>query len=310
MGSLKEGFSILYDMELNNYLMTQMIAELNGQINSLGHKKNINQPYKEQNNVAMSDYTLPFLGVGGFLGAIIGAIVGFVDANSFIEYIFSPLEEGIKFALIFAAIGLAFGFFVGIICRKKKYAEIEKNYSSNCIDAEKRIKNDAIRVQNELKQKEILIHQRQALMTRKNEATQRLNKFYSIMNIDSKYRHIIPIGYMNEFVSLGISNKLEGVDGLYYLIRQELRMDQFQYTLDEISSKLDTIIDNQHRLYGELKNLNTKCDTLISATVKTAQLAAKNNQLLQQVVENTSITAYNSERIKAELRFQNYMMTY
>lgn len=37
--SLQEGISILYDMEINNYLMTRSIKQLNYRIDQLGHKK-------------------------------------------------------------------------------------------------------------------------------------------------------------------------------------------------------------------------------------------------------------------------------
>ena len=83
-----------------------------------------------------------------------------------------------------------------------------------------------------------------------------------------------------------------------------------QRSLEDISSKLDTIINNQHQLHKELVNLDYKCTTLIREAKKSAELSAKNNQLLQEAVVNTSISAYNSQRIKQELKYQNFMLTY
>jgi len=93
-------------------------------------------------------------------------------------------------------------------------------------------------------------------------------------------------------------------------VRRELREDAFYIKLDEISQKLDTIIDKTDRLYGEILNLNSQCETLIGETMKSAQIATDNNILLNEAVKNTEIAAYNSERIAAEQKYQSFMMTY
>ena len=109
---------------------------------------------------------------------------------------------------------------------------------------------------------------------------------------------------------LGIAHQLGGANGLYYLVRQEMRGDRLQYSLDEISRKLDDIISNQHQIYYEITDMNNKCSQLISQAEKSAEISAKNNQLLDAAVANTSIAAYNSQRVKEELRFQNFMYVY
>ena len=64
------------------------------------------------------------------------------------------------------------------------------------------------------------------------------------------------------------------------------------------------------RLHSEILNLNSQCERLVGATMKSAQIAADNNVLLSEAVKNTEIAAYNSERIAAEQRYQSFMMTY
>ena len=186
----------------------------------------------------------------------------------------------------------------------------KQRYDNWCKDYQHEVDKDRARVVREKKEKEILIQQRDSLIERKNAATMKLNRYYNTMGIDSKYRNLVPIGYMYEFMRLGIATRLEGANGLYYLVRQELRHDQLNATLDEISRKLDTIIDNQHELYYEISDMNQKCDRIIRGVKKSAEISAKNNQLLQDAVRNTSISAYNSERIKQELKFQNFMLLY
>ncbi|MBQ7574619.1 MAG: hypothetical protein IJT23_10220 [Clostridia bacterium] len=109
--------------------------------------------------------------------------------------------------------------------------------------------------------------------------------------------------FAHEFIRLGISRQLEGAQGLYYLIRKELRMDQMQRSLDDISRKLDEIIDNQREIYGEIVKMNNKCENMIQATLK----MSKN---LNNIEQNTAISAYNSERILKEEEYQTFFQTY
>lgn len=306
---LKKQVSILYDMELNNYLMNEMISRLDYEIDSLGKKKKILAPQKLNGD---KEIILTMVGTGAFYAAIIGAVGGLIYnfvvdegiLDMILGFFFYPLTWGTTGVVAGAVLGLIVGLILFVLDKKND----KKIYEEDCEEYENALEKDAIRVEREKKEKDILIRQRDLLVKRKNEATIKLKSFYSLSGIDSNYRNIVPIGYMNEFIRLGISNHLEGSDGLYYLIRQELRADQFQYTLDEISYKLDDIIDSQREIYGELRNINRRCDYLIDQTNKSVRLAAQNNSLLNDAVAQTRITAYNTERIAKETEFQNYML--
>lgn len=339
VAELKNGIAILYDMELNNYMLNRAINDLNQRISRLGIKKKIEKPTR--NTIVLTDeegrkhgsisyvkrHKFNFDDVidsGGLLSivaGIIGAVYGIIDTIISEEGIFDRVVGGIVmgiiYALIFAVIGFVGScivFFVKyFIASKKDTKSAEMDVEKALADEEVRYHNDVLlddlRVNEELQLRNILIKERDMLKRKQLDSLQKLYGFYNKMGIDSKYRNIIPIGYMNEFARLGIATKLEGSDGLYYLVRQELRNDQFQYSLDEISRKLDKIISNQHVLYSELLGIESKCDRIISETTKSAQLAVKNNQLLDTAVQNSSVAAYNSERIARELEFQNFMLS-
>lgn len=85
-----------------------------------------------------------------------------------------------------------------------------------------------------------------------------LNELYEKSGIGEDYRKLIPMRYMANFFNLGIARKLEGTDGLYYLVRQELRADQFNASLKEISAKMDTIIGRQSEIYRELRAIEAQ----------------------------------------------------
>lgn len=308
--TLQEGISILYDMELNNYLMTRSIRQLDYRIDQLGHKKTFRQPVKKTDVASVSENVIVALSLGGIAGAVVGAIYGLIIGDGFFYKLGEAIAGVINFGLLFGCIGAIIGLIRGVRHRSKDQQENDKQYLKECKIREQNIAKDQTRVNAELQEKKILIYQRNRLMSRRNEATEKLKQFYFTMGIDDRFCNLVPIGYMHEFIRLGIATKLEGADGLYYLILQELRHDQLQYTLEEISNKLDTIIDSQHTIYNELVAVNSKCDSIIRTTVQSAEIAAQNNQLLETAVQNTSLAAYNSERITKELAFQNFMLMY
>ena len=126
-----------------------------------------------------------------------------------------------------------------------------------------------------------------------------------MVGIDEKYRNIVPIGYMNEFLRLGIAARLEGADGLYYLIMKELRWEQLQLSLEDLSTKLETVIDNQKSIYYELSDINCRCSEMVQLAYQQADMAARRQQTLENIERNTACAAYNTERAAKEATYQN-----
>ena len=155
------------------------------------------------------------------------------------------------------------------------------------------------------------------LTSRRIHAEENLEKLYDAVGIDKDFRKLIPIGYMNDFARLGIATKLEGVDGLYYLVLQELRADCFQCTLNDISSKLDTLIDKQSMLYRAVVHIGAKVDSLaesieretmmvmnqIKSLDNVSEQLKNSNELSKRILDNSKVNAYNSDRITKELEY-------
>lgn len=290
LADLKQRISILYDMELNNYYMQQGIDRLEHNISKLGYRKIFDIPYKDEaktreNSCGMIScsttfflLTFLFLLLNNWGGAVVGGIIAL---------------------LLVVCI-------VYIISYSNKQKDVETNYMNECQNYNNLVKLDNHRVEQELKQKENLILQRDALLDKKIKSEELLLNFYNTMDIDRDFRYLIAVGYMNEFLQLGIATKLEGVDGLYYLIKRELRLDQFQYNLNEISTKFDTVIDQNSRIYGELCNINLSCMQMVQAVKQQAEEIARNNDLQQQAIVNLEISAYNQERINRELEYRRF----
>lgn len=312
----------LYDMEKNNYMMNQMVKEIDDTISKLGKSRNILMPKKELAPIN-GDYSckVNFTLIFGIVGLIIGFVIFGIDIRS---------GSGYRLQLFIPIIGAIVGVLVGIFIEKylknSKYLDaqqkLNEKYDNETKEYHNAVKEDKERVQAELVEIDFLKQQRINITKQKQLSSEKLNNFYIAMEIDKDYRQLISIGYMFDFMRLGIATKLEGADGLYYLIRKELRYDQMQATMDEISAKLDTIIDQNSMIYNELKKIESKCNTIVANTAQIARNVAqiatntdninsqlqKGNEKLNQIQKSTEISNYILERTRKEQEYQNYFI--
>ena len=297
---LKKGISILYDMELNNYLLIRMISKLDYEISCLGHKNRFSHPVKPTDSYIDGDMISCFIGGGLLLGAILGGATG--CSEGFINGIGGLIAGIIIGGIIGGIIGLA------VASANKENEDDKRNqeYEKQCREYERLVKNDERRVERELQKREALINIKNDLVHKRNLSGKKLKQFYNYMGIDEDYQYLIPIAYMKDFVRLGISDKLEGADGLYYLVRQELRWDQMQATLEDISQKLDKIIDKQSQIYSELCAMENKSNRLVESVESAFR---ENANLLESVKTSAELATYHSERTAKEAEYQSFLMT-
>ena len=308
---LQQGISILYDMEINNYYITRAIRSLDNEISRLGNRKTFRLPSRRKNQGTILGGAFVFAmwgaGIVAAIVTIVAIIEAFITSDGFFGLIFNLILSIIAGPLYGCVVGGIGGIVVGGI-----YGAIDKRLDKERIEdeyhkalAEHHIDKiaDDIRVESELRERQTLQRQRLILQQRLGESQKALAKFYNKIGIDENFRHIIPIGYMYEFSRLEIATQLEGNKGLYDRVREELKMDYICHKLEEISDKLDVIIDNQRELHGELVAMNQKCDRMVQMTLETVRNS-------ESIVCNTAVTAYNTERIQKELEYQNFMMLY
>jgi len=264
-----------------------------------------------------ADHGCAFSGavIGGIIVGVVTTLAFFItELDSNTSFFFNLLLNVAIFGALGAVAGGVIGFFVGLVQGAKNRSDEKKRldleYKIAYETYQKRIRDDKIRVANELKQKELLFQQKAKLLQKMQQSKLLLKELYDRMNLNEKFRNLIPIGYMHEFLNLGISTKLEGVDGLYYLIKQELRQDQMSCTLERIVEQLDTIIENQNEIKQDLKNIDRKCDRMLDETIKMSAEVSKSKEYAKQTMENTATSAYYNERMDKELRYQSFIMTF
>lgn len=307
---LGEAISILYDMESNNYEMTNAIVYLNRKISSLGIKRNISRPKIRENNVSIFSVAVFGVGACAAVGAVLLAIYGLISGYDLFLKIIGIIGGLLEGALMGGICGIFVGAVAGWILKVKEKNIIEAEYSSALEKYKRALENEQQRLKEEFQLRKLLCAQRDMLKRRLTESEQKLCEYYEIVGIDNEYRNIIPIGYMNMYIRMGVSTKLEGTDGLNYLVWQELRQEQMQQTLDEISQKLDKILDNQSLLYKELVEINEQSKIIAKNTIAQLSNSIRSRELLENIENNTAVAAYNSERIEREVLFGNFMLAY
>ena len=149
----------------------------------------------------------------------------------------------------------------------KKVREAEERY-----DKEKRIYDS--KVQNiKKREEEAEIHNKNAAIAREElkpviselnknltEVKNKLQEYYGLDIIFGKYRGLVPVSMMYEYLASSRCSSLEGPDGAYNLYETEIRQNIIIVQLQTIISQLESIKQNQYCLYQQLKEIegNTK----------------------------------------------------
>ena len=302
---LRESIGVLYDMECNLFLMDRTIANLDAEISKLGHRKSFRIPTAEtavSDNGMITGWAIVGLILGGIL---VGGVACSSDTG--LGRVSSGFGGMIAGGIIGAIIGGILGGLFAAIDYRNKQKELDEKYRKQYADYKMMKKADERRVEKELKIKDALLKDRSALVEQKSNSQKKLAEFYVLSGIEKEYRNIITIGYMNDFIRLRIATKLEGADGLYYLVKKELRFDQIGSMLNEISEKLDSLVNINQQIYYDLNDMSLKCDRLVQSSKKHAALVAEQNQLLR---EKTAIDNYNLDRIAKENEYQSRLMRF
>jgi uncharacterized membrane-anchored protein YhcB (DUF1043 family) len=264
--SIKSGIEKLYDMECSHYLMYKLIESLSARINSLGKPNCFPNITKGKNNIHVTDGLLSFSYYFGLCFGIIGALIFIIivwNSYSFFEKIGAFIILGIILLVCGMIIGAIIKILIACSNRDYKQLEIDNEYKKNCEIQKNEINEDIRRVKNELLEKEKLTKYKNALLDKMNETARNLNNYYIEMGIDVSYRNFIPIAYMNEYIRTKVSTKFDGVDGLYYLVHQDLRADQLQMSIDEISAQLQNLCAKVTDLYQFFNKSNEVLNNFI-----------------------------------------------
>ena len=178
----------------------------------------------------------------------------------------------------------------------EKHLEIEmEKYTEECLAIEK--KNDAIKREYETSCKEIESVKKELsdTLTKSQEV---LSDLYSLDVVYPKYRNMIAMVTISEYLESGRCSTLEGPDGAYNLYELELRQNIIIDKLDTIISQLDQVKENQYKLYQKVNEANeigayraVQASNIASSTRRIEAHSEITAYCAQITANNTSIIA-------------------
>lgn len=309
MVNLKNGISILYDLELNNYFMTCVIKKIKQVDSKLCKEKTIAKKSRIANSYSIGECIGITMGICGCLGLVAGIVLAILDCKKFtFDYSLLSLIQPVVLVLLGAIVGalacgiagIVIGLIIGIIGKCVEQKNVNAYNKNIEYEYSKEVKAEKDRIAREAEQRKFLRDQIKIVQNKLNESNNVLTLVYNTVGIDHTFRNLICMGYMDEYIRLGIATKLEGVDGLYYVIKQQLNFDQINANLNIIIDKLDVIIDKQTKIYHAIQALNTKCVSMVSELEKISYNT-------YSIAYDSAVNTYSDERAQQEASYLNYI---
>lgn len=307
---LMDYFGIIVDMEKNLHVQQNVIKLLTEKIESLCIKRKISEP----NKIVLDNGYLEIFRCSILMGIIGGPIVWLIIG--ILLDVLNLFRMPINFATVCGFI-LGISILCFVLCRsgqkamnnekQREYDEKYKNYLNEC-DKEKK------RLRKESQIRDSLNLEKEKMCKRSNETYENLRRLYSKEICYSKYRNLIAVCSIYEYLESGRCFSLTGKEGAYNLFESEIRADLIILKLDKILESLKDIAQNQNKLYNVINDSNKKTQELLDATDRmTYRMSEVNRKLekvsagISEIKEETAISNYNTERIAVELEYLNRM---
>lgn len=103
--------------------------------------------------------------------------------------------------------------------------------------------------------------------------------------IYSKYRNLVAVSTIYEYLASGRCDQLEGPNGAYNLYEMELRQNIVIGQLSTITEHLEQIKKNQYTLYYEIQNANRNSESMLSSIGDDVKFSAYQNAATAKNVE-------------------------
>lgn len=103
--------------------------------------------------------------------------------------------------------------------------------------------------------------------------------------IYSKYRNLVAVSTIYEYLASGRCDQLEGPNGAYNLYEMELRENIVIGQLSTITEHLEQIKENQYTLYYEIQNANRNSESMLSSIGDDVKFSAYQNAATAKNVE-------------------------
>lgn len=207
-------------------------------------------------------------------------------------------------------------FYDKLFCEKQK--EFIKSCKNELLIKKSVIEN--VKKQISKSQSKLFLTKEINLAKKELEETVKVrNKLYAYNIIYEKYRNLVALSTIYEYIDSGRCETLEGPTGAYNLFESELRFNLIISDLTLINNSLEQIKENQFLLYKELNDVNKNLkeidisihdavnelsskledsEVTLSEISENADKIQKNTTTMasdvNKIANNTALTAYNS----------------
>lgn len=361
---LKEYLEIVVDMEKHIFLQDRLIEKWTREINALGKEGDYSKPKQPQAPVLPAPPVKPqepiletpgkakrnflivfavlacigiFSGEGPDLlsGIASGAVIGAIVAG--ITYAVDPGGDSIKKKSYASAIQTYKTFSMEEYQKKRarieeayqgqlrRYQEDMAKYNDDLAKDQKRLSFEAVR-------KAVLEGELVRLKQQNEKSKEALSKIYNRNIIFQKYRDLVIVCSLCEYIQAGRADSLEGSDGAYNILETELLLKHIITRLDRIIVQLQQIQATQYVAYTAIQEANktlqaieTSSERIVSQLIglqeatngfsnrmqsNFQELQTNTAQFQAQLVSlqrNSALTAYHAERARKELTYMNRM---
>jgi len=244
-----------------------------------------------------------FLGcpmLGAVLAIIVMLILGIVAGNN-------PAPDWGPWAILLGSLGLVEVMFIIFIISDRRDSNSKYQDELNIYNLN--VSNDNARVQRELAQKQYLQTQCDTLAAMLGTSKKKLEKMYSYNILEEKYRNIVAVASIYEYLKHERTRSLQRVgsdEGAYNIFESEVRLNKIITNTDIIIQKLDVVIENQREFANTMKNAQNSINNLVTST---NNMSARLQSGMKQLNASVELSNYQQQQTNNELKYMNFMNT-
>lgn len=283
---LKEYLGIVIDMEKNIYMQKKLIAKIQNRANQLG----MAYPYEKPAKPTAGPIKWPILFFPCVM--IIGGLIFHTSLNGVLAIIVGSI--------------MAITMIYGILSAQKEKKAYDVKYSIYKGD----VLADQDRINKELSIKRVIESELNLLRKQNEDSKRNLKKIYDQDIIFPKYRNMVLVYSLYEYICSGRCYSLEGHEGAYNILEMEIRLDHIIMQLDQVIVRLDAIKENQYMLYSAIQETNQKAEEILKSTNRVIDnlqnlyvSTEKLNAGIASIERTSAATNYCTQRMQEELGY-------
>lgn len=176
----------------------------------------------------------------------------------------------------------------------KKRISAERDYQKKCSKLKELHEQETGNYEAQFRVFQSLEKEAEQLSLTYTETTRQLQILYDQNIIFTKYRNLIAMAAITEYIESGRCNRLEGMGGAYNLFEEEIRLNLIITQLSKVVECLDQIRTSQYLLYSELSAANAHLSRIANDVQNTLNEVKSIKADSEIILKFSAITAYCS----------------